>query len=459
MKSEKTEIWNQVLDSIKVSVSSAIFTTWLSKTYIISLRKTNETRYLAEIGCKSAFIRETVEKRYFGMIQDALIKIVGSPVDLLFVVKQNPDEPVEKDSSPAPLFDDSKDNDSEEVIEKLVHANIRPGFTFKNFAVSSSNQMAYAAAQAVAEKPAVSYNPLFLWGGVGVGKTHLMHAVGTVLLQRDGNSKVLACTAENFTNDIVEGIRNKTTQNVRNKYRKLDALFVDDIQFIGGKDTVQDEFFHTFNEVLAGGGQIILTSDKPPSEIARLEERLRSRFEAGLIVDISPPDFELRCAIIEIKAGEKGIHIETPLVHLIAGNIDTARKIEGFLVRLGSEVKLRNMPASEELIKTILGKGGLEGEVRKKMITTDEVIDIVCNYYSISKRAMLGQARARMIARPRQVLMYILRTELKMAFEEVGQLIGGRNHSTVMHAVDTITELASRNVQIRDDVLKIKNSL
>lgn len=456
VKPNKDKIWKETLESLKVSVSPAIFSTWLSQTHLASLKKTDKTRYLAEIGCTSGFVKTTIEKRYFGIIQDILIEILGSPCDLTFSIKQDPDKKSSVDDTFAPLF--QKDDPSEAVLEKIGKIKIRPGFTFENFAVSSSNQMAYAATEAISKQPGTAYNPLFLWGGVGVGKTHLMHAVGHRLLEKRLETKIVVCTGEEFTNEIINAIRNKTTQAFRDKYRKLDAIFIDDIQFIAGKDAVQDEFFHTFNAVTGAGGQIILTSDKPPSEISKLEERLRSRFEAGLIVDISPPDFELRCAIIEIKSKEKGLEMDSSIVHLIAGNIDTARKIEGFLVRLSSESKLKNIPITEDLVGNVLGKG-IEDISKSKQISPDQMIDAVCSHFSIGKRSILGKGRSQMIVRPRHVLMYLLRTELNLPLEEVGRIIGGRDHTTILHGVDKITKLASNNVEIREDLLRIKNSV
>lgn len=450
---DKEQVWHDVLSSVKVSVSPAIFSTWLTQTHLASLRKLDTNRYMAEVGCASTYVKTTVEQRYYGLIQDALIKVVGDPCDLTFNVKPL----VQQTISPAvaPLFE--REEKKELLMQKIVKAHIRPGFTFENFAVSGSNQMAHAAALAVADQPGVSYNPLFIWGGVGVGKTHLMHAVGHKLLEHS-EAKVLACTGEDFTNDIVEGIRNKTTQAFRDKYRKLDALFVDDIQFIAGKDAVQDEFFHTFNAVTGAGGQVIMTSDQPPTSIPKLEERLRSRFEAGLIVDISEPDFELRCAIIQIKAQEKSISLTTELIQAIAGNVESARKIEGVLIRLSSESKTKNKPIDMDMITLVLGKGAGDSNHTTKA-TPDHIIDVICSHYSIGKRALLGKGRSRMMSFPRQMLMYIIRTELNLPLEEVGRLVGGRDHSTVIHGVDKVTQLASSDNVVREDILRIKNAL
>ncbi len=450
-KPDKEKVWAEVLASARVAVSDATYNTWLVNTHLDSLRKVDTNRYIAEIGCNSSYVKATVEKRYFGLLQDALIKVLGSPCDLVFEVKGGVEQIANFTPAVTPLF--QKEESEENLMRKVASSRLRPGFKFENFAVSATNHMAQAAAEAVAREPGSSYNPLFIWGGVGVGKTHLMHAVGHRLLATS-DKQVLAVTGEDFTNDIVEGIRNKTTQAFRNKYRKLDALLIDDIQFIAGKDAVQDEFFHTFNAVLAAGGQIIMTADKPPQEIARLEERLLSRFQAGLIVDISPPDFELRCAIVQIKSDEKALGITPELVQVIAGSVVSARALEGFLTRLQSESKLKSRPIDMELVSSILGKGVEE----KKMVVSDpdKIIDAICTHYTIGKRALLGKSRSRLSAHPRQILMYILRTELNLPLEEVGRLVGGRDHSTVIHGVDKITKMAAVNVGIREEIFRIK---
>lgn len=450
----KRQVWKDTLESIKVSVSPAIFSTWFNQTHLFDVKEAGG-RYISEVGCSSAFVKSTIESRYWGLVQDSLTKTLGGPVDLIFMVKQPPQEDAKTQVS-SPLFDSSETN-AQELSSALIRARVRPGFTFDNFAVSSSNQMAWAAADAVSKEPGAAYNPLFIWGGVGVGKTHLMLAVGHSILSRGPDSKILFCTGEDFTNDIVEGIRNKTTQAFREKYRKLKGLFIDDIQFIAGKETVQEEFFHTFNAVTGAGGQVVLTSDRPPSEIPKMEERLKSRFEAGLIVDIAPADFELRCAILQIKSKERGIELPMDIVQIIAGNVESARKIEGFLIRLASETRLKKSEVSPELIKNLLGKG--EEDLGKIKATPGDIISAVSKYFSIGKRPLLGPSRARPVARPRQMLMYVLRTQLGLPLEEVGRVVGGRDHTTVMHAVEKITELASNNVQVREDLLGIKNSL
>lgn len=448
------KIWREVLESLKVSVSPANFTTWFKQTHLANAKKEGD-RFVTEVGCASAFIKNTIETRYFGLVQENLINSLGAPCDVVFIVKDNPKKILSTQNSISPLFQQDEGGGS---LDAIVKAGIRPGFTFKNFAVSSSNQMAWAAAEAVSKELGTAYNPLFIWGGVGVGKTHLMSAVGHDALEKNSSTLCIACTGEQFTNDIVEGIRNKTTPQVRNKYRKLKVLLIDDIQFIAGKDAVQEEFFHTFNALVATGAQVILTSDRPPSEISKLEERLRSRFEAGLIVDIAPPDFELRCAITQIKSQEKGLELEMDIVQLIAGNLEAARKIEGFLIRLTSEAKLKKVVITRELVENLLGRGEDKTPTPFRA-SPNELITAVSRYFSLGKRSLLGNSRARPVARPRQILMYLLRTELGLPFEEVGRIIGGRDHTTVMHAVDKITNLASVNGDIREDLRGIKNAI
>lgn len=451
-------IWKNVLDVLRISVSEASFKTYLQNTYLIDVKEISQ-RVVAEVGCESIFVKQQVEQRYYGLIQDTITKELSKEADLTFTVKtRQADANQKNEQKPSPLFDNQQ-IDKEAIEEAIKRANLRVHFTFDKFAVSGSNQLAHAAAEAVAQNPGYTYNPLFIWGGVGVGKTHLMHAVGHQMIIKNTNSRILYCTAEDFTNDIVEGIRNKTTPEVRKKYRRLDALFIDDIQFIAGKDTAQEEFFHTFNAVTSAGGQVILTSDRPPTEISKLEDRLRTRFEAGLIVDVAPPDFELRSAIVQIKAEERGIPLSNDMVSLIAGNVDSARGIQGFLVRLFTEINFNRKTVTEELIASLLGKSDEIINQQKIRSNPEDVINSVAKFYSLGKRQLLGDSRQRPIARPRQILMYLLKTQLGLPLQEVGRIVGGRDHTTVMHAVDKVTELLSNSVDIQEDIRGIKKSL
>lgn len=450
------KLWSDVLASLKVSLSAPTIQTWFKPSFIVSVRNISSERQVVEIGCSSSFVARGIEERYFDLLQETLNQATGLKNDILFTVKQKPRAQVE---SVDPLFSFDQPENKELLERTLKNSRIRPGFTFENFAVSGTNQMAHAAAEAVSRNPGDAYNPLFFYGGVGVGKTHLMLAIAYDLLKKDINASVLYCTGEEFTNEIVEAIRSKTTQAFKNKYRNLKLLMVDDIQFIAGKDRVQEEFFHTFNTLQAAGAQITLTSDRPPHEIDKLEARLRSRVEAGLIVDISPPDFELRAAITLIKAKERGFELPMDVAQAIAANIDSPRRIEGFITLLMTQVSLNNESLNLETVSKLLGARGGDVLSFRPSVSPQSVISAVSEYYSLGKRSLLGASRAQMVALPRQVLMYLLRTDLGLPLQEVGRLVGGRDHTTVMHAVDKISKNLSANRVLSEDILGIKRSL
>lgn len=454
---DKDSLWVQAQKTIKVSISPANFSTWFSQTFLSSIKKIGKGRQVVEIACPSAFIADTLERRYFGLIQDTISEVAGIKTDLVFVIKQLPVKHLQNGDE-TPLFSLSDEDEQKDGANDLLKkARVRAGFTFENFAVSSSNQMAWAAATSVANNLGSSYNPLFVWGGVGVGKTHLMLAVAHRVLATQKSAKVLYCMSEEFTTEIIEAIRTKNTPFFKKRYRSLDLLLLDDVQFLAGKTAVQEEFFHTFNTILREGGQVILTSDRPPSEISRLEERLVSRFEAGLIVDISDPDFELRTAILLIKAQERGVSLTPEVAQLVAGNIEKTRQLEGFLVRLVSEATTRRVAVTPELAQSLLGKTRLGGNgVSLSRPQPSDYIASVSSYFSIGKRQLLGGRRARPVVVPRQVLMYLLRVDLGLPLQEVGRLVGGRDHTTVIHAVEKISKELSTNNDLRRDILGIK---
>lgn len=452
------QAWKQTLETIKISVSNANFSTWFSQTFVNSAKEVNQDRAIIEIACPSSFIADTLEKRYFALIQDSLNQVTGKKNDLIFIVKQKPKQ-ANTPQSFEPLFNLNSLPEKEEFRNALKKSRVREGFTFENFAVSSTNQMAWAAAEAVSKSLGHSYNPLFLWGGVGVGKTHLMLAVAHKVLAEEPETQVLYCTGEEFTTEIVEAIRNKTTAVFKRRYRKPKLLMLDDVQFIAGKNAVQEEFFHTFNTLQREGGQIILTSDKPPSEIEKLEERLKSRFEAGLIIDIAPPDFELRAAITLIKAKEKGVELPMEAAQTIAANLDSARKIEGFLTKLLTATNLNQEEITIELANKLLGKSRQDENLPKKHVSPHDLINVVSEHFSIGKRKLLGTNRAQTIALPRQILMYLLRTELGLPLQEVGRIVGGKDHTTVIHAVEKISKNLSTNSGLREDIMGIKRTI
>lgn len=340
--------------------------------------------------------------------------------------------------------------------QQIQKAGLVPRFTFENFAVSPSNQIAYTAAQSVAHNSGVSYNPLFFYGGVGVGKTHLTQAVGHALLKKNPNRKVLYCTSEEFTNDLIELIKAKNTGNFRKKYRSLGALLIDDIQFIAGKNYIQEELYHTFNTIIKNSGQIVLTSDKPPREMNKLEDRLRSRFSGGLTIDIQKPDSELRSAILLIKAQERNIEIDMEAAKAIAATVEDTRELEGKLLELYSRLTEKTTAITTEMVKNELSRK-ITAIVSKT--SPHEVIRIVCSYFSIKPSQIKKTNRQEKIALPRQIIMYILRTVFKIKLEEIAFILKRKDHTTVIHGVEKITSLMLKNPVFKQEIDRIINSI
>jgi chromosomal replication initiator protein len=330
-------------------------------------------------------------------------------------------------------------------------AGLNPKYTFDNFAVFSTNQVAFAAAQAVADNPGTSYNPLFFYGGVGVGKTHLAQSVARTILQKNPEKKVFFCPGDQFMNELVEGIREKTMAKFRRKYRNLDFFIVDDVQFIAGKPSVQEELFHTFNTIVSNYGQIILTSDRPPAEIKSIEDRLRSRFSGGLIVDIQPPDFELRTAILTIKAREKNIGIDIEAAKIIAENISDTRALEGALLSIGAKIWGKKEVIDLEVVEAYFGDQKVSAKPIKK-VSPQDVIKVVCSYYDIKSAQIKSPTRIEDVAKARQIIMYILREEFKLKLEEVAFILKRKDHTTIIHGVDKIQTLCMKDAVFKSEV-------
>lgn len=449
------KLWKSVLAELELSVSKATYQTHFAHSVLVSYQEG-----VASVGFTSPLMRTLVETRYYSLLKSVLDHHTNQNTSLVFVLV--PKKETLSAAEAGPLFSqtDQTPGPTSASIARRLHIN--PDVTFDNFAVSTTNQMAYAAATAVAKGPGSAYNPLFLYGGVGVGKTHLMHAVANALLAKKPAMRVVYCMGEEFLNEIVEAIQTKTARQFKQKYRSAQLLLVDDVQFIAGKTTAQEEFFHTFNAVHREGGQVILTSDRSPSEISRLEDRLRSRFEGGLTVDIAPPDFELRTAIVNIKAHAMGLVVPPDAAQLVAANITDTRALEGFLRRLTTEVATRKEPVTAELAASLLNTkivpgGGTTRAARR--VSPQELLDAVAAYFDIKSTALKSPKRDRPIARPRQVFMYLCKTELALTYEDIGGVLGGRDHTTVMHGVETITRELSTNEQMRVAVAGIKQRL
>lgn len=342
------------------------------------------------------------------------------------------------------------------VEDILSRSGLSQKYQMENFAVSPTNQVAYAAAQAVIERPGTAYNPLFIHGGVGVGKTHLAQAVAHSIINIDPNKKVYFCPGDQFTNELIDSIRGKTTEKFRKKYRHLSLLIVDDVQFIAGKTGIQEEFFHTFNSVVSVGGQVILTSDRPPQEIKNLEDRLRSRFGGGLVLDIQPPDFELRCAIVLIKAKEKNVEINIEAARLIAERVIDARSLEGALISVYAKIIGKKEIIDLEAVESYFSQ---QTDRVTKKTEFPEVIRAVCSFYNIKSSQIRGPLREEKIATARQVAMFILRTVLKINLIEVAHILKRRDHTTVIHGVKKIQRLTMLNPIFKQEVDRIIQSV
>lgn len=443
-------LWKTILADLKTTSTRASFHTLFSSTKLLSF-----DHQKAIIGCDKPILISIIEKKYTTVIATLLKEYTKETVSVSFIpMEPSPSSVIKKNPNDLPLLT-FNDAPSSYPTEQLP---FNPEYTFETFAVSSSNQMAYAAATAVAKNPGTSYNPLFLYGGVGVGKTHLMQAIGHQIFANSQHKKIMYCTGEQFTNEIIEAIGGKTTPHFRKKYRRADVLFIDDIQFIAGKNSVQEEFFHTFNTVQQGKGQIILTSDRPPEEIEKLEARLRSRFEGGLIIDIAPPDFELKTAILLIKAKRRSMILPMDVAKLIAANVDNIRKLEGVLTRLSAEALTNNTPITIDLVSKLL-KTDLKDQKEAQKTSPQNVINCVLSYYNLKLSQIKSSKRDRSIALPRQIIYYLLKQEARIPLMDIGSLLGGRDHTTILHGVRKIGKLLESDQKIQEDILGIKSKL
>lgn len=440
------ELWKSVLAEIEIETSKPIFYTFFKNTSLLNLQGS-----VATITAPTLMTAEYIEKRYYSLIKKILDKKTGENVSLVFTSKSKEATPQVKKMSVGPLFVEKN------TEKKQRPPRIRADYTFESFAVSESNQLAYTAAQTIASNPGSKYNPLFLYGTVGVGKTHLMQAIANKMIDDGEDIKVLYMTTEEFTNEVVEAIRDKTTTQLRKKFRNVNILLLDDIQFLGGKERVQEELFHTFNTLIDKGSQIIFSSDRPPHEIKKIEARLSSRFEGGLSVDIQPPDFELRTAILLIKSKKYDLELSLDVAKLIAERVKDARALEGFLLRLMTVLSSKkDQTVNEELILSVLGKPRDEASPR---LAPDDIVQTICNFYNIKTTQIKGAKRDAFLVKPRHICMFFLKEEAGLTFVEIGNLLGGRDHTTVMHAVEKVRELLEKQDKVNEEILFIKKKI
>lgn len=415
-------VWEQACQLIRKELKDVFFDTWI-KHPLVPLGIENSTLY---IGAKTDFYYNYIQPRYIELISDCVGEVSGRKLKAVLI---RPEE--------MKRYQEIGGTEDVKSAPKVV-SPLNPKYTFENFVVGSSNMFAHAAALAVADSPATAYNPLYIYGGVGLGKTHLMHAIGNYMLEKNRDLVIRYVTCEFFMNEMVASINRKTQTEFRDKYRNADVLMVDDVQFLANKPGTQEEFFHTFNALQASGSQIILTSDKPPKEIPHLEERLCSRFEGGLVTDISRPDLETRTAILRRKVEDGMIRVDNDVLTLIAENVSTnVRELEGCLNKVIAYASLKGVPITVPLAAEAL-RDTFE-HIKKRKITCDDVIRCASEYYGISEEDIKGQKRNREIVIPRQAAMYLCRELVVLPLAAIGDVFGGRDHSTVNHACQKVT--------------------
>jgi len=437
----KDVLWKKILDDVRLELSQNSFNSFFKKTKLV-----NVDDQTATISCVNSGVGFVLQNKYHKLILGSFKKYLPDKINrVAFRAKKT-----SQIKDPGPLFVKTEPTTS----ELINTSGISPVLSFDNFAVSVSNQMAHAAALGVSNNPGTQYNPLFIWGGVGVGKTHLLSSIGRKAIEKN-KARVLYCSAEDFTNALVEAIRNKRTDVFRKKYRQLDFLLLDDVQFISEREFVQEELFYTFNKLRSQNKQVVFAADKPPRFLKKIEKRLVSRFLSGLIVDIQPPDFELKTAIILIKAQEKNLNLDVETAKLISSNLEEIREVEGFLLSLEA-MRQAKLPLNHQTIEKKL----LQGTSQKNTsITTKQIINAVIFETKVRLKEIRQDNRKKQVVLARHLIMYFLKTMTNLPYEDIARLMGKKDHTTVMHAVSKIINQIPQNDRLRQKVEAIKNYL
>jgi chromosomal replication initiator protein len=445
------QVWRAALGELQVSLSPANYETWLRDTSLVDV---DEQRF--RIAVPNGFAKDWLENRYRSLISQTLARIVGYSVQVEFVVSiVDPATTNGADAGSAVQPASRVRLEPTRVGGEGGSTNLNPRYTFSNFIVGSANRLAHAASLSVAERPGHAYNPLFLYGGVGLGKTHLMHAIGNQVIAKFPRKRVVYATSEKFTNEFITSIQQGKIDDFRARYRRIDLLLIDDIQFIADKERTQEEFFHTFNAIHEDGKQIVLSSDRPPKAILTLEERLRSRFEWGLIADLTAPDLETRIAILRAKAEEGAVPISSDVIEFIARKVvSNIRELEGALNRIVAYASMGAMPISIELAQAVLSN--VLYNPKKRQITPERIAKAVSEYYGVGLDALKGQKRDKAIVVPRQIAMFLMREETDVSLLRIGAELGNRDHSTVLHACDKITRESAGNDELRREIAAVR---
>ncbi len=451
------QIWSQVQEELRFQLAKRTYDMWLKNTSVVSADGGT-----FRIGVPSKLAKDWLEDRFSGLIQETLQAVTGSEVDIDFVIAPSGHRPAHTlfDGDDDHIAENSHENglDGAPEVNVITSSELQARFRFSSFVVGHNSQFAHAAAKAVAEAPGDSYNPLFLYGGVGLGKTHLMHAIGHEVHDRFPRKRVVYLTSEQFTNEVISSIATARMGEFRHKYRTVDVLLIDDVQFLAGKDRTKEEFFHTFNALHEINKQIVISSDRPPKEIPTLEDRLRSRFEWGLIADIQPPDFETRLAILHSKLGDNGSLIPEEVLSFIAHKVQrNIRELEGALTRIQAFAAVHQRQIDEEeaarLLSDIIPAG------TRKPINVDRIQALVADYYNVTLDDMKGKRRDKHIVFPRQVAMYLVREETPSSLPAIGKAFGGRDHTTALHSIEKIANELKEDERLRYEVQSIREKL
>lgn len=467
---DQRHVWRAVLGELELSLSQATYSTWFRRTALLRVDEASSTFV---VGVASGFAKDWLEDRYRALIAQTISKIVGYSVTLHVEVVGE----AALDAAGASNVVEVLPHNDGDAHDRGVHrddvritasehesrpADLNPRYTFATYVVGSANRLAHAASLSVAERPGTQhtggYNPLFLYGGTGLGKTHLLHAIGNAIVERSPKRRVLYITGEAFTNEFIQSIQQGSIERFRARFRKIDVLLIDDIQFLADKERTQEEFFHTFNALHSAGKQVVLTSDRTPKEIALLEERLRSRFEWGLIADVASPDLETRIAILRSKAEESGVVVAADVVEQVARRVQSnVRELEGALTRLVAVGRLSGLPVTMELAARVLSEAVYPNP--KRILEPEQVVSLVAEHYGLTVDQMRGPKRDREIVVPRQIAAYLSREETDASLVRIGAALGGRDHSTIIHACSKVEREMSYDGELRREVALLREAL
>jgi chromosomal replication initiator protein len=453
MEESYRKIWNQIASEIKPRVSADAFQRWFAA---LELVHADELALTFQV--PNTIYQLWIESNYLGLVQSAILAVLGGPREIKFWVSESGKPGGLSEPRMEPVNEPPQPIMADQEAEVASNHGMNPRNTFETFVVGSNNQFAHAAALAVAQSPSKTYNPLFIYGGVGLGKTHLMQAIGQQAMDRKKTFKVMYLSSEKFTNEFIDAIQHNTLVKFRKRYRQADVLLIDDIHFLAGKERSQEEFFHTFNTLFDGRKQIVLSSDRPASEIANLEQRLVSRFEWGLTAELQPPDIETRMAILKKKAQALHVHLAQEVLEFLAQRVRTnVRRLEGALMRVASFVSLSGREISRETVEQLLRD--ILQEEAKKTVTIDQIQRKVADHFDVRLADMTSKRRPANIAFPRQVAMYLARRHTKASLNEIGDAFGGRDHGTVLHACKTVSGRMVKEDQVRQLIVLLDTQL